>query len=385
MRAAIALLLVSSTALAAPPHTQVIGEGLTLVAAPHSDDFDGKIVLHEGKTWVVIASGLYASDWDELNVDKVHRTAQLMLESCELPQIHDYTFDDLHAMIAAEQGRLAYVKKRWADAEAGYLRATTLAPAELGYAFALARIRLARGNTDGAVSALRPLLAVGFISTYLALADDPDLHVLRTHPAIAAMTTPGDAHLAEGTHGAVLGYAPATDLLAVSETWSTWGVCSSGETLEIFNATTGTLYGEAMLRDQTYCEDDGSAATKAAFAKQDVANAKRAAEVSAMLAELGMKRVPTEFAGGDYPDADGKVKLRFPHAKLGIVIKDEIARLIQHDTVLVELQTFPRGSATFVPDARAIVLETQRAGHEGCEGTDPTMTSIIHLPPGVTP
>ena len=75
-----------------------------------------------------------------------------------------------------------------------------------------------------------------------------------------------------------------------------------------------------------------------------------------------------------------KQKTLFLARKLGLVASDRLARVLRKDVELAAGKVLDQVSAVvYVPDARAFVLWSGSPGREACEGSDPTVVTVLPL------
>ncbi|HEY4243659.1 MAG TPA: hypothetical protein VGM88_27790 [Kofleriaceae bacterium] len=368
IRALLLVAVLGGTAAAETKHAK-LPEGMAL------DVVDGSLLLREG-------AGSYRIDMGILSITSVTvaaRAVDLVLSTnrCEEVQRYHFTLDELHARGANAVAYQQHVKHAYAAARPGFTHAVALDPAWPIAAYNLASADVALHDDAGALAALAPHLAKDPLATYAQIVMDPELRPLRGKPELAAIVAPGThARIAVPVAARVLGYSAAKDLLAVTRVEAGWGACVFVMDVELWNASARTLAATARVIEA----DDTDPMTCGALPKRSRARvAERAARAADLLEDLGVDAVPIE--AGALTAEDDKTRVVFGGAKLGLVAKDELAHVFRGNTELASGPVLHRLEwGQYVAAAHAIVTGSIRPGREGCEGTDPTQTTIFALP-----
>jgi tetratricopeptide (TPR) repeat protein len=291
-----------------------------------------------------------------------------------------WQLDQLEARLANVVAYGQHTKQDYKSAEAGFARAAALDPTWPIAAYNLASARQLQGDLAGAVAALAPWLKSDPMATYIQVASDPELAPLLARPELKALQATKRGSVAVDAKGITgdIAYSPERGELAIARREASWGACVYMVDIELHDATSGKLVAKAPLIkwDETLpeCSGDGiKASARPAIAE-------RAKLVQGILADLGFS--PAAIERGTQPTGNygEKRTSSFAKAKLGVVGKDGLVRVLRKDTELGHASTLDQLlAAVLVTDLDTVVLTTGRAGREGCEGTDPTQVDIIKL------
>jgi len=373
MRAFVVLVAVTAIAHADGVKRKALGNGLELVV----DETTLYVVKGKVRARLEPAWGIVSAKLDGKQLDLV-----LDQLSCDerVPAPSHWQLDQLEARLANVVAYGQHTKKDWKAAEAGFARAAALDPTWPIAAYNLASARQLLGDLDGAIAALAPWLKSEPIVTYIQVASDPELAPLLARPELKALQATKRGSVAVDAKGIAgdVAYSPERGELAIARREASWGACVYMVDIELHDATTGKLVAKAPLIkwDDTLPECGGDGIKPSAKS----AIAARAKVVQGILGDLGFS--PAQIERGTEPTGTygEKRTSSFAKAKLGIVGKDGLVRVLRKDTELGQASTLEQLlAAVFVADVNAVVLTTGRAGREGCEGSDPTQIDVIKL------
>lgn len=369
-------LLFSSRAIAQPfdasdkESVRPVADGFSLaIGRP------GALYLVKGKQFTKLGP---ADRFISLAVDKTAKkvVAEIGDYTCAGQTHYEWTIDHFTARMENASAYALHLKKDFKAAAAGFARAAAADPAWRIPAYNLASALQLAGDKPGAVKALATWLASEPIATYLHVATDPELAPLLDQPTLAAIRTTkvGAAKLTTAGIDGVALFAPERGLLAIARNEASWGSAAFTTELQIWDIAQGKLVASTTIVawDETDPSLDKPAVTKAA--KQKVAD--RIARLETQLAALGFRKAKIEKG---VENGDGtKAKVSFAKAKIGVVgpgdmaeaaFKDGIAHVLRKNTTLANAKIVGRlRAATFVEDASAVIIETQRHSAEGCDG-----------------
>lgn len=296
-------------------------------------------------------------------VDAKARKLKLATETlCGTPNAVELTFDGILSKLENVEAYRKHRQKKYAESKVGFAKALALDPKNRIAAINLASAQQLLGDKDAAIATLDPWLKSAPAETYVAIAQDPELAPLLPSPALVALRakTAGNVVVKPGRFDGAAWSADKA-LLAVERRECGWGMGGDENCLvqiELWD-TKGSLAGVVPLQDF-----DESRASVTARAK--------AAQLA--LRDLGFK-VEKVVAG--QPAGD---KYKFPGLKVGAVVSADTTQVnfLHQDTTLGSAPTLDHVHAiVWAPSAKLFVVSSGRAGREGCEGTDPTMTSAV--------
>lgn len=368
-----------------------------LASAAHADDQHK--TLGDGYELVVDNRGLYvvkgkqrarladAISITKAKLDTAARKVDVEVAdySCASDTKYTWELGHLDARLENWAGYALYKKQDYKAAIPAYRRAVAADPKWKIPALNLASAHNLIGEQDAAMTALAPWLASDPVGTYVSASADPELASLLARPELKAVRAkqPGNVKL-DATGRLVSRVAIAADrgLVAVVHAEASWGSSAWGAELELRDLATGKLVASTPIvrwgETSTDCYDDTcSTIEKAAIpvVKQ------RAARLQQMLNELGFVAPALETGSQIIRTADDKFKTTFATAKLGVVAQNGTARVLRGNTTLATAAVSEHlHAAVYLPDQRAIVLWSGRAGAEGCEGSDPTQIAVVALP-----
>jgi hypothetical protein len=166
---------------------------------------------------------------------------------------------------------------------------------------------------------------------------------------------------------------PAGRFVAATVEEGSWG-SGDGETrIEIVDVQTGAIAATIPRVLWDYMTQPMTPAIQAEIAKSK-------AHAEQLLDGLGF--APPAAVEAIVPNAQDKYRGVFKRAKLGLILAEGAVRVVQNNNVLVEAPPVDGHiqAAFWVPGARLVVVYYGRAGHEGCEGTDPQGVAVIRVP-----
>jgi hypothetical protein len=367
-------------ARADPDKPQPLPGGMQLVIA------GGRVNVERGAVRAPLAidgpRDQMVDDFDKVVIDAAARKVTIDVTMCNTSGHAVYTLDALEARLANVEALAAHHKKDYATAATGFARAAQLDPDFDLAAENLASALALGGKPDQAVAALAPWIAKNPTWVYARVATDPELASLRQHKAIVALRArkPGTATVKDGTLAGLVAWSATRRQVAVVHGEGSWGSCNWFAELQVFDVATGARRATLPLVEwaDTSPECEG---TDRPVRGLDPAHAKavtaRVAAAQGLLRELGFSPARLEKSVGDHGSDD----LRLPRAKLVVRTADVTAEVVRAGTVIARGAVLGNvDSAWLVPDAKAIVLGSGRAGSEGCEGSDPTMITVVPLP-----
>jgi hypothetical protein len=374
-RALAALLVVLPTAALAEPALldhATLGDGYALHASR-----DGVFVTR-GKQRARVAPGFALT---RAVYDRAAHRAEVDVEdaSCDSPHHYTWTAAELDARLANTAAFARLRAKDLAAAARGFARAALLDPGWRIPAYNLASAHALLGDKPAALAALAPWLANEPLATYIQVATDPDLTSLLDQPALAAIRAPAPTTTAVTDAGlaADVVVAPARGWLAIARKEQSWGACNYKRDLELYDVTTGKLLASTAIVSWADTDPDCGAPLSAASRAAITA---RAARLAGLLGDLGFVAATLERGTSVAIDGD-KTKSSLVAARLGVVARDGVARVLRGDATLATAHVLDRlESVALVTAPRAVVVRSTRPGREGCEGTDPTQVTVIPLP-----
>lgn len=281
------------------------------------------------------------------------------------------SFDQLSSRLDNVIAFGLHKKKKYAESKAGFAKALALDPSNRVAAVNLASAQQLLGEKAEAIKTLTPWLASEPVSMYLTVATDPELAPLLASPELVALKAKTSGNVTVSKKGLKGGaaYSSERGLLAVERRECSWG--RDGEDscellIEFFDAS-GKLTTAQHLIDF----DDSNRAL--------VQRRVKAAQQS--LRDLGFKTeavVRGKDTRTDKDREDLKGKMSFPTLKLGVVTLDGKISVFRGDTAVAQGAGFERlQDAAWAPSVRSFIISSLSSGREGCEGTDPTQTTIL--------
>jgi len=381
----IAVAVIAGAPLAAhaePTLPAKLGEGFELVAAPGNGV--RALDLRKGKQRTRFGSAAYVAS---VQVDAAAHSVTLELENwCNRPYKETWTYAALGARLENTSAYQLHRKANYKLAALGFARAVALDPTWNIPAYNLASAQTLLGDQGAAIKALAPWLASAPITTYVQVTMDRELAPLLARPELQAIHAkqPGTVTVtADGITGKVAVSADRT-LLALVRAEHSWGSSSFTSQLEILEAATGQLIATTPLvtwnDSNVDCYPSSSTAKDCSLTPAGrTAAGQRAAVIQTMLRELGFVQAVTEPSITlENEGRGGKKRFSFPNHKLGLVVKDGAASVLQNNTELGS-----GGAATFIDDAifveqpRLVVIWSTDPGSEGCDSTNPSHVSLI--------
>lgn len=387
----IATLLVP--ALASADKRQALGNGSELVFSEPSSHQRGTLEVRKDKLRVRLVEALRLT---KIVVDAEHRKVDVDVEAywCDSskPEHRAWTFAQLEAKLENTAAFALHTKKEYKAAALGFARAAAADPTWRIPAYNLASAHTLLGNHDAAIQALSPWLTTEPVATFVQVTSDPELSPLLDRPELVAIRAahPGAVKLgATGLEGEVA-YAPALGLLAVTRKEQSWATCAYQTNLELHDVATGTLVATTpvVTWPETSSGCDQAAGGIEARARGTVV--KRVEKLQTMLVELGFATANIERgsaiesvpAKGPYP----KQKSFFKQRKIGLVAADGTARVLAGNTELATAKILDTmRAAVFVPETSTMIVWSLHPGAEACEGTDPTVVTILPIKSAPSP
>lgn len=372
----IGVLAATSTARA---ERKPLGEGLDIVVD------NGNLEVRKGKERYRLAP---ANALASIKVDAKQRHVDLTVEdyTCEGTHTFHFGFDQLAARLENAAAFRLHVAKDWKTAAVGFARAAALDPAWNIPAYNLASAKALLGDSAGALQALAPWLASAPVATYIHVASDPELVALLDQPPLLALRSakPGATKISASGIKGDIAVSLTHSLLAIARTEGSWGSCMFERRLEVYDTKSGAMVATTPIVPWNDTDPDcGDQGLVNVPAKRPV-TAARVAALQAMLDQLGFVRATTEAATVTNSSIDTEEKQlgNFDKAKLGLVVKNRTARVLRKNDVLATATVLDRlESAQLVAEANVLVVFTNRPGREGCEGTDPTLISVLPVAP----
>jgi hypothetical protein len=369
---ALAMLAAAARTAAGDPGTPVrLADGITLEVTRDA------LLVHRGALTARLAAPSprrYFGDAAPV-IDRRARTIQIE----ELDRCSDVgdplvrTFDQAASRLD-NVAALGLHRRHQYAAAAGFAQALAEDPHNRVAAQNLASAQQLLGQRAAAVATLGPWLQQEPESMYAAIVADPELSPLLTEPALAALAAQasGPVTTLAAYHDGIA-YAPARHQLAVWRDECSWGYDGSdacGTSIELFDVATGRRITALPLAEILDHAEPGL-------------RARRADAAARTLRDLGFRAtavITARDTTNDASRADDKRTFSFPSLHLGVVSREGAVNVLRGDTSLATAETLTRlHGARYVPAAQVLVLSSGRAGHEGCEGTDPTATDLIPL------
>jgi hypothetical protein len=355
-----------------------LGEGLDIVVE------NGSLEVRKGTQRYQLAA---ARALTSIKIDARQRRVDLAVQddTCAGTHALHFGFDQLAARLENAAAFRRHVARDWTAAAAGFARAQALDPGWNLPAGNLASAKLKLGDPAGALQALAPWLTAAPIATYVQVTSDPELVALLEQPPLMALraTRSGTAKLTVTGIEGDIAVSPGRALLAVARTEAGWGAGHHFERrLELYDTRTGAMVATTPIILWAETDTGGFDGVSAAQLARRPVIAARVQALQAMLDQLGFVRASTAAATvtDSSTDEDEKQLASFDQAKLGLVIRHHIARVLRKNDVLASATVPDRlTSAQLVADANVVVVFTRRLGREGCEGTDPTLISVLPI------
>ena len=293
-----------------------------------------------------------------------------------------YSYKQLDARLENTAAYRLHKKADYKTAALGFARATADDPTWRIPAYNLASAHTLLGDKEAAIKALAPWIASEPVATYVQISTDPELAPLLDRPEVLAIRpkAPGTVKLTtNGLDG--VAYSPDRSLLAVTRKEGSWGSSAFKIVLELHDLD-GKLVAETPVVQWSETSNDCTKSGCELVASARPVIAKRLVMLEAMLGELGFappkvaEAAKVEGARGD------KRKAVIANAKLGVVGWNNTARALKQNTELGTAKILDRlDAATYVDDAKVIVLWSSSSGPEGCTDSDPTEVNVIRLKP----
>ena len=259
-----------------------------------------------------------------------------------------------------------HVKKDYKAAAANYARALAADPTWPIPAYNLAGVETDLGDLTAAIAALAPWLAAQPLQTYLQVASDPELAPLLARSELRALhaRTLGKVTLTIVDDAAFIGYSPERQQIAVTTHVDSSGVSGFTKTLELRD-TTGRIVAAFDLVTNA---ETGTDMNPYGVKSKLVAKVKqRAAALELALANLGFSTAGTELATTPQRADDDKWRASFPRAKVGLVIKNNVARVLRKDTTLATATTLARlDAAALIPGVAVVIWSGDSGGCGDC-------------------
>ena len=347
---------------ATPPSGQTAGNYIAALAAQLTEMRTGehrRIWLSPEAAGYLSENGLGAVDPATLakQVDDMPTTATLSLAQLEA------RLDDAEAMQYLHAGQLS-------DAIASATRAVARAP-EIDELHAhLAAAYVTAGKPHEAARALAVVAARNPVWTYLLVQEQPDLITLASEPELARLRVRSPANI-DLTRMPVL-VERSGRFLAVPVEEGSWGSGDSETRIEVFQIATGTIVTTIHGVMWSYMSQPMTP-------QIDAEVARRRHQVERWLAELGFTGAPGLERGTiKHRDSDDATTTTFHKARITV---NEAGEVVRGATVLGHAPGVygKLHDAYWLPAQRVLVYHWGRAGHEGCEGTDPQGIEIAEL------
>lgn len=353
-----------------PPQSIKVFDTVTL------ENQSGAVWVHRGALAARVVDGQFATP--PVVDSKARKVTFATLNYCDDPVASvTMTFDQLTARLENVVAYGQHRKKKYAESKAGFAKALALDPTNRIAAVNLASAQQLLGEKADAVKTLAPWLASEPVAMYATVNADPELAPLAASPELVALKakTAGNVTVTRAGLKGGAAYSAERNLLAVDRTECSWGADGEDaceQNVELFDGATGKLVTSIALSHY----DGGNRAL--------VARRVKAAQQT--LRDLGFKtealvkgkQLATENDGAVY-----KTRFSFPAQKLGVVAAEGTVRVLRGNDVLAEGGALQRVHAVaWAPSIHAFLVSSQRPGSEGCEGTDPTATTIVALPAG---
>lgn len=368
-----------------------LGEGFEVVKVEDKQASSGspRIYIRKGTRKILLA---HAEEVER--IDRSARSVTLVIDRwCGSPSTQTWAYTRLDAQLEHERAERLRDDKKDAEAARGFARAVALDPSwnEPAYALATAEARL--GHAEAALKALAPWLAKEPIAAYVRVSADRDLAPLLERPALRAIRAkqPGTIALtADGLVGKVAISADGARFAVVSE--AVHGLSSSfSSDLEIYDVSSGVqrlLATTPLARDEDSSSDcypaPGTSTSCRLTTEGRNAVTRRAATLQAMLRELGFGPAASEpVITLESASWHAKQRYAFPKHKLGLVVDNGTARVVQRNTDLGSGQLeHVMHDAIFIEQPSVVAVWSSRfVPHTSCDGPHGSVTLIpIKLP-----
>lgn len=239
----------------------------------------------------------------------------------------------LHAHLENAAALKQHRRGVYAESELGFAKAVALFPTFKKAVFNLACAQTRQDKRETALSTLAGHLHDAPAETYAQIAGDPDLTPLLETPVLKAMRSrePGNGRIeirrGEIVHPPVL-MAKEKRLLATSVKSESWGSASYSSALIVFDVDTRKqLFARPLVEDEV--DPDTGSITQSG--RKAVAT--RLQGVNRFLADFGFSAVGNAEAGREN---DNGTTMRFPKARLGVVLSMSKIRVVRKNDVLRE-------------------------------------------------
>ena len=334
----------------------------------------GAVFVRRGATTARLADGEFVT---APVIDRANRKISFAtVDFCETPVAKvAMTFDQLRARLDNVAAYGLHKQKKFAESKTAFAKALALDPNNRTIAVNLASAQQLLGDKPAALVTLAPWLVSEPVALYATIAVDPELLPLLASPEVLALKAKraGNVVVTKAGLKGGIAFSAERNLLAVERDECSWGRDSDADfdacskEIEVFDAATGKQVTTVRLAwfDRT---------NKALFDRRI-----KAAQLA--LRDLGFTSDALVRGKDISTDADReqeKYKFSFASLKVGAVGSAGAARVLRGNTVVAEAVTLDRlRSVTWVPTAKTFVVASLRPGSEGCEGTDPTRTTVM--------
>jgi len=336
-----------------------------LALLPHglrvNTDDNGAVVLSRGATRTALGLAMRRLETMALSGDTVTFSGET---DCDMPATETHSVAELDAIIDATEALQLAAAGKNAEAIPGLLSAIahTHAPGELQ--FQLAAVQVAAGNPHDAAVTLAAVAARDPVTVFMRLAEDHTLAPLAGDAALTRFRARkrGKVDLAKMP----VMVEPSGRFAAVPIEEGSWGSGNSETRVEIIDLDTRAIVATIPHVMWALMSEPMTPAIET-----EIAARKR--QVEAALETLGFASAAVEIAtiGDD----------RVAHfARAGITIDADLNVMRAGRRIAQASGVGHPIAAYWLPARRMLVVAAGRAGHEGCEGTDPRSVSVMKLP-----
>jgi hypothetical protein len=324
-------------------------------------DGDGAVVLSRGATRVFLGLAMRRLETMALSGDTVTFNGET---HCDMPATETRSVAELDAIIDATEALQLAAAGKNTEAIHGLVSAIahTRAPGELQ--FQLAAVQVRAGNPHDAAITLAAIAARDPVTVFMRLAVDHTLAPLAGDAALARFRAPKRGKVDLAKMPVMLD--PSRRFAAVPIDEASWGSGDSETRVEIIDLDTQSIIATIPHVMWALMSEPMTPAIEA-----EVAARKR--QVEAVLEVLGFASAAVEIATID----DDRVA---HFARAGITIDADLNVTRAGQRIAQAAGVGHPLAAYWLRARRTLVIASGRAGHEGCEGTDPRSVSAMKLP-----
>jgi hypothetical protein len=336
-----------------------------LALLPHglrvNTDGNGAVALSRGATRVALRLAIRRLETMALSGDTVTFSGET---DCDMPAAETHSVAELDAIIDATEALQLAAAGKNVEAIHGLVSAIahTHEPGELQ--FRLAAVQVAAGNPHDAAVTLAAVAARDPVTVFMRLAEDHTLAPLAGDAALARFRARKRGKV-DLTKMPVM-VDPSGRFAAVPIDEGSWGSGDSETRVEIIDLDTRAIVATIPRAMWALMSQPITPAIEAELAA-------RKRQVEAVLETLGFASAAVEIAtiGDD----------RVAHfARAGITIDADLNVTRAGRRIAQAAGVGHPIAAYWLPARRTLVVAAGRAGHEGCEGTDPRSVSVMKLP-----